>query len=127
MAAVAAAAIACAPASRPLKLPTVRVRAPAVIRVRVTDGASKQTRRVPLEDYVRAVILSEFAPAEGELPNIQRMLQVQAVISRTYSVANLNRHRAEGFDLCATTHCQLYEPSRLRTSRWAAAAAYAVR
>ena len=38
------------------------------------------------------------------------MLEVQAVIGRTYALANLGRHSAEGFDLCATTHCQLFEP-----------------
>jgi stage II sporulation protein D len=50
------------------------------------------------------------------------MLEVQAVIARTYAVAHLSRHQREGFDLCSTTHCQLYEPSRLKTSTWAPAA-----
>lgn len=36
------------------------------------------------------------------------MLRVQALVSRTYAVRNLARHRSEGFDLCDTTHCQLY-------------------
>ena len=35
--------------------------------------------------------------------------------------------RHEGFDLCSTTHCQLFQPSRLQTSRWAPQAAEAVR
>jgi stage II sporulation protein D len=39
---------------------------------------------------------------------VDRILDVQAVVSRTYAVANLGRHRAEGFDLCDGTHCQLY-------------------
>jgi stage II sporulation protein D len=55
------------------------------------------------------------------------MLEVQAVLSRTYAVSQLGRHRRDGYDLCDTTHCQLYEPARVRTSRWAAAATQAVR
>jgi len=35
-------------------------------------------------------------------------LDVQAIVSRTYAVANLGRHAAEGFDLCDSTHCQVY-------------------
>ena len=54
------------------------------------------------------------------------MFEVQAVIARTYAVSNRGRHAKDGFDLCSTTHCQLYEPARLRTSRWAAVARAAV-
>ena len=36
------------------------------------------------------------------------MLDVQAIVSRTYALANLRRHAADGFDLCDTTHCQVY-------------------
>jgi stage II sporulation protein D len=53
---------------------------------------------------------------------IERMLEVQAVIARTYAIAHITRHHRQGFDLCATTHCQLYEPARLQTSSWARAA-----
>jgi len=50
---------------------------------------------------------------------MERMYEVQAVVARTYALANRGRHSREGFDLCSTTHCQLYEPSRLKSSRWA--------
>jgi stage II sporulation protein D len=93
----------------------------------VTEGAKTVVRTVPFEEYVQATILSEFAPPSGDAAVIGRMLEVQAVISRTYAVAHMGRHARSGFDLCATTHCQLFQPARLRTSRWAAAAADAVR
>jgi len=102
-------------------------RAPASIRVRIVERAKEVTRDVPLEDYVEATVLSEFAPAAGDEAVVESMLEVQAVISRTYALAHVGRHAREGFDLCSTTHCQLYEPGRLRTSRWASAAATAVR
>ncbi len=82
---------------------------------------------MPLEDYVEATILSEFAPAGGDPAVVERMFEVQAVIGRTYAIGHLGRHAHEGFDLCDRTHCQLYEPARLKTSRWAPQAAEAVR
>jgi stage II sporulation protein D len=82
---------------------------------------------VPLEEYVQGAILSEFAPAAGDPGVVERMFEVQAVIGRTYALAHLGRHRADGFDVCATTHCQLFQPGRLRTSRWTGQTAEAVR
>ena len=83
-------------------------------------------RDVPLEDYVQASSISEVAPAAGELDTVERMLEVQTIIGRTYAVSHLARHAREGFDLCSTTHCQLFDPRRLQTSRWAPASLEAV-
>lgn len=93
---------------------------PAIVRVLVNGSV----RSVPLEDYVRAVILSEFHPARADRDATQRMLELQAIVSRTYALRP--RHTAEHFDFCSTTHCQLFEPSRLTTSQWTAAAVKAV-
>ena len=102
-------------------------RAPASIRVRVLERAKETTRDVPLEDYVEATVLSEFAPGPATKPSSNPCSRYRPIISRTYALAHVGRHAREGFDLCSTTHCQLYEPGRLRTSRWASAAAAAVR
>lgn len=107
--------------------PLSRRGAPDVLRVRVAEGGRTAVRHVPLEEYVQGTIVSEFAPPGGETAVVGQMLEVQAVISRTYALSHLGRHARDGYDLCATTHCQLFEPSRLRTSRWARAAAGAVR
>jgi stage II sporulation protein D len=96
------------------------------LRVQVAQQGNA-IRSVALEDYVRASILSEYTPPADDPDVVGRMLEVQAVIARTYALANRARHAAQGFDLCSTTHCQLYEPSRLETSRWTPAAAEAVR
>src|SRR5262245_61621544 len=103
-------------------LPGARFEIPRQIKVRFAERGVIVTRQVTLEDYVRATTLSEFAPATGDPATVEQMLEVQAIISRTYAVSHLGRHASEGFDLCATTHCQLFEPDRLRTSRWAEAA-----
>ena len=34
-------------------------------------------------------------------------MEALAIAIRTYTVGNLNRHRADGFDLCDQTHCQV--------------------
>ena len=92
--------------------------APATIRVGTKAGVVS----VPLEDYVLASALSEVSPV-GETPDtVARIFEVQTTIARTYAVRHLGRHRAQGYDLCDTTHCQLYEPGRVTTSRFAEAA-----
>jgi len=52
-----------------------------------------------LKEYLYGVVGSEMG-SEAEA------LKAQAILSRTYALANRNRHRAEGFDFCDTTHCQ---------------------
>lgn len=107
-------------------LPTADFTLPRSLRIQLADNGELVVRDVPLEEYVRATVLSEFAPASGDLAIVGRMLEVQAIISRTYAAAHSSRHAQDGFDLCATTHCQLFDPARLRTSRWAQSAATAV-
>src|SRR5262245_30239670 len=127
---ILAIAVLCASCSAPptrATLPSARSPEPATIRVGVREGNRITIRKVPFETYVQAAILSEFAPPNGDPDVVERMLEVQAVIGRTYALAHLNRHASEGFDVCATTHCQLFEPSRLTTSRWAAQSSDAVR
>lgn len=124
-AALVAAAGGCAGGIRPTPLPVPGRELPSHLRIRPADGGPVQ--RVALEEYVRATILSEVVPAREDAPVADRMFAVQAVIARTYAVANRTRHAREGFDLCSTTHCQLFQPARLRTSSWAAAAARAAR
>ena len=89
------------------------------LRVQVREGTETVVREVALEDYVAATTASEVHPDTTDRGIAERVFEVQAVIARTYAVSNRNRHARSGFDLCSTTHCQLYEPARLRTSRWA--------
>jgi stage II sporulation protein D len=86
------------------------------------DGGVATVRDVPLEEYVAATALSEFAPAAGDATAVEAMFEVQTIVARTYAESHRGRHQREGFDLCSTTHCQIYEPGRLATSRWASAA-----
>jgi stage II sporulation protein D len=116
-------ASACAPGPGRVSLPgSVTRSAPSHIRVQVREGTAVVVRSVPLERYAAGAALSEVHPAPGEDALARRVYEVQTVIARSYAVANRGRHARDGFDLCSTTHCQLYEPARLTTSRWAAVA-----
>jgi stage II sporulation protein D len=95
---------------------------PDVIRVR-TDG---RIGAVPIEDYVLGSALSELTPIGADPATVSRIFEVQTVLARTYAVAHLGRHQKEGFDLCDGTHCQLYQPGRIKTSRFADSARRAV-
>ena len=70
--------------------------------------------------------LSEVTPVGADPAAVARIFEVQTVLARTYAVAHLGRHQKDGFDLCDTTHCQLYQPARIKTSRFAEAARHAV-
>lgn len=93
----------------------------AAVRVQVAG----RIVTVALEEYVRVVVLSEVGPQRASDAAAARLLELQAIVSRTYAFAG--RHAGDNFDVCSTTHCQLYRPGRLSSSRWATAAADAVR
>jgi stage II sporulation protein D len=67
---------------------------------------------IPLDDYVLGAVRAELSPEMLANPGLSRLLQVQALVSRTYALANLGRHEAEGFDLCDGTHCQMFRRAR---------------
>ena len=116
LAAAAATAAACTAGAPPTTVPS-RVGVPDHVRVQVSEAGAVKVRDVPLEDYVVVTSLSEVAPS-GPREIVERMLEVQAIISRTYAVSHLGRHGREGFDLCSTTHCQLFNPKRPTSSQW---------
>jgi stage II sporulation protein D len=97
--------------------PPVKPRA-IVLRVQIREGTQLVVREVPLEEYVAAAALSEVHPDAADAGIAERVFEVQAVIARSYAVSNRGRHAKDGFDLCSTTHCQLYEPGRIAASRW---------
>jgi SpoIID/LytB domain protein len=105
------------------RMPEVaHVRLPNAIQVR--SGA--RIVSVPLESYVLASALSEIAPVRQTPAAVARLFDLQTILARTYAISNLDRHRREGFDLCDTTHCQVYDPARLKTSGFAGVAREAV-
>jgi stage II sporulation protein D len=121
--ALAAAGLLVAAACQPPQLPEPTVRLPEFVQVR----AAGHIESVGLEDYVLGSVLAEVSPLNQPPAAVARIFEVQAVLARTYVAGNLGKHRTDGFDVCDTTHCQLYDPARERTSRFADAARQAVR
>ena len=68
----------------------------------VSGGGLQVVNVVDLEDYVKGVLPSEMSPSWD-----LEALKAQAVCARTYAVMT-TKHASDGFDLCATTHCQAY-------------------
>jgi len=69
---------------------------------------------LPLENYLSGVVQNEIgnnAPVEA--------LKAQAVAARTHALALLlnNKHKADGYDLCRTTHCQVYKGKYLQNEQ----------
>ena len=113
----------CAP-SAPQLPGAAPIEAPAPARLRVQVAG--RIIAVSLEQYVLGAALSEVTPTGESDRAAATIYEVQAIIARTYAAAHLGRHASDGFDLCDGAHCQLYEPGRIRTSRFAAVARRAV-
>lgn len=66
---------------------------------------------LPLESYLAGVVQNEIgnsSPVEA--------LKAQTVAARTHALSLLinNRHKADGYDLCNGTHCQVYKGKYLQ-------------
>lgn len=88
------------------------------IRIGVLRNGSYEVATLPLEPYVARVLTGEALP--GSEP---AALESLAIAIRTYAFGNRGRHRAEGFDLCDQTHCQVMRSSTPVTDRAAQATA----
>lgn len=56
-----------------------------------------------MQDYLYGVVPKEMV-SSWEL----EALKAQAVVAKNYTITNYNKHKADGFNVCATTHCQVY-------------------
>lgn len=74
-----------------------------IIEVSFGKSGAAVVNHVGIEDYTKGVVGSEIgslSPAES--------LKAQAVIARTFAIANRGKHGKDGFDLCDREHCQVY-------------------
>ncbi|HHV37082.1 MAG TPA: SpoIID/LytB domain-containing protein [Candidatus Cloacimonetes bacterium] len=79
--------------------------------VKAQNGKLVFNHLLPLETYIAGVVPNEIgnsSPAEA--------LKAQAVAARSHAVSLLgyNRHAKDGYDLCSTTHCQVYKGEHLQ-------------
>ncbi len=77
--------------------------APIELRVGFArPGGGYTVQTLPLETYIARVLAGEAA---RESP--PAALEALAITIRTFALGNPDRHRADGFDLCDETHCQV--------------------
>lgn len=65
-----------------------------------------------VEQYLYSIV-------PGEMPSAWHMeaLKAQSVAARSFAMAGFNAHRSAGYDVCATTHCQVYTGCQTETER----------
>ena len=73
-------------------------------KVRLTANDGNRIVELRAEEYVAGVLAGESSTFQSE-----EALKAMAVAARTYAARLRGRHSAEGFDFCATTHCQRVE------------------
>lgn len=67
-------------------------------------GSYSLVNQVPLETYLRGVLPYEIGTRAP-----QASLEAQAIIARTYALRNVRRFEVDNYQLCADTHCQVYD------------------
>ncbi len=74
------------------------------LRVVLESGLLKIFNEIELERYVSSVVgavsADDLTPAA---------LEAQAIVSRTFAATARRRHATGGYDVCDTSHCQLYK------------------
>ena len=76
---------------------------PKTLLVEVAKG---QIEEMPVDEYLKGVV-----PPEMGLKKPIEALKAQAIAARSYAIST-RRHASQGFDVCTTTHCQVYKPEK---------------
>ncbi|MBR1798538.1 MAG: SpoIID/LytB domain-containing protein [Bacteroidales bacterium] len=63
---------------------------------------------VEFETYIAGVVQSEI------YGNLSDIFRIQAIISRTWALRNMQKHRPDGFNFCDQVHCQAYNNRCIR-------------
>src|SRR5581483_469493 len=84
----------------------------------LSSGGGYHVETIPLETYVARVVAGEAARDSQPAA-----LEALAIAVRTFALANRGRHRADAFDVCDQTHCQVVRAATDATDRAARATA----
>lgn len=69
-----------------------------------SNGTMTVINYITLEHYIYGVLNSEL-----NYTNPKEALKAQAVAARSFGELSVGKHSADGFDLCTSTHCQVYK------------------
>ena len=64
------------------------------------------------DDYAKGVVPYEVNPTWHE-----EVLKVQALCAKSYAQNCIGKHKSQGFDICDTTHCQVYNGTNQATAK----------
>jgi stage II sporulation protein D len=73
------------------------------LNLSIVNNVFKFINIVDMEHYIAGVV-----EAEGGRKTSMEYYKVQAIICRTYAICHMNKHKAEGYDMCDLVHCQVY-------------------
>src|SRR4029079_12181326 len=79
------------------------VRGSLSVRAESRDAPLSIVVETSMEPAVASVVAAEIAGQRE-----REAIRALAIVVRSFVMSHLGRHRAEGFDFCDTTHCQLY-------------------
>lgn len=68
------------------------------------DNKLSLINHIQIENYLYGVVPKEM-PASWPMES----LKAQTVVARTFAMSNVNKHINEGYNLCDSTHCQVYK------------------
>ena len=75
-----------------------------MMRFTANDGRLTVVNILKLEDYIKGVLPNEV-PSHWE----EECLKAAAVAARSFVLSSIGgKHRSDGFDVCSTIHCQVY-------------------
>ncbi len=103
----------------------VRISSPVAAVSSPPTAARRQrsvTITVDLDEYVEGVLAGEASTLESP-----QALDAMAVIVRTWALRYRGRHRAQGFDFCTLTHCQVFRRAQDSAGGYSDAVVRAVR
>ena len=84
----------------------------AVVRT-LRIGIAQPTGRYAVKEMALDEYVAGVTAGEAESASAPAALEALAIAARTYALANVGRHAADGFDLCDLTHCQVHRrPTR---------------
>ena len=63
---------------------------------------------VEFETYIAGVVQSEIYGTQTDI------FRIQAIISRTWALRNMQKHQADGYNFCDHVHCQAYQNRCIR-------------
>ncbi|MFL5752874.1 MAG: SpoIID/LytB domain-containing protein [Bacteroidia bacterium] len=73
------------------------------LSITIEDTYFKIINNTELDNYIGGV-----CEAESGVSSLIEFYKVQVILARTYALAHLYKHGAEGFNLCDQVHCQVF-------------------